>query len=353
MCKVLGIGVADKVSTSTWQREFEDIERIAEEISFLVPEARIGIGHGRMKENQLEKIMMQFMEHELDVLVCTTIIETGLDISNVNTLIIDEADKMGLAQLYQLRGRVGRTNRVAYAYLTYRKDKILTPLAEKRLNAIREFTELGSGFKIAMRDLEIRGAGNLLGPEQHGHVASVGFDMYCKMLEDAVRELKGKKPVDTFEVEIDLQVSSYIPEQYIGDSTLKLEFYQKIQRVKNLNQIMDIEEELEDRFGDLPLETRNLLYLAKLKVLAVSCNIKAVKQKNNIIQLNFANDPGLTGQELMELAQKFRRKLSFSVETGLIIKINVSHLKADACLSLLEKILMEISTLVSRKKGLI
>ncbi|MFZ7104730.1 MAG: transcription-repair coupling factor [Peptococcaceae bacterium] len=331
----------------------EDIEKVAEDIRLLVPEARLGIAHGQMKEDYLERVMMQFMEQELDVLVCTTIIETGLDISNVNTLIIDEADKMGLSQLYQLRGRVGRTNRVAYAYLTYKKDKILSQLAEKRLHAIREFTELGSGFKIAMRDLEIRGAGNLLGPEQHGHVSSVGFDMYCRLLEEAVRELKGDKATQKITVEIDLQVSSFIPEYYVSDSSLKLEFYQRIRLVSALKQVYDLEEELEDRFGDLPLETRNLLYIAKLKVLAGESKIRLIKQKDNIVSLNFAGDPGLTGEELLGLAQQYRRKLTFSADSDLVIKINVVRLNAEACLALLEKILMEISTLVSQKKSLL
>ncbi|MFZ5945274.1 MAG: transcription-repair coupling factor [Bacillota bacterium] len=331
----------------------EDIEKVAEDIRFFVPEAKIGIGHGQMKEEQLERVMMAFMEQELDVLVCTTIIETGLDISNVNTLIIDEADKMGLAQLYQLRGRVGRTNRVAYAYLTYKKDKILSPLAEKRLHAIREFTELGSGFKIAMRDLEIRGAGNLLGPEQHGHVASVGFDMYCRLLEEAVRELKGEKGNEKIDVEIDLQVSSFIPEYYITDSSTKLEFYQRIRLANTIKDVGSIEEELEDRFGDLPMETRNLLFLAKLKVLAAAGSIKSIKQKDVTITFTFIGDPGLLGQELLELAQKFRRKLTFSADVDLAIKINVARLSTEQALNLLETILLEISTLVSGKKSLL
>lgn len=331
----------------------EDIEKVAEEIRMLVPEARVGIGHGQMKEDFLEKVMIEFMEQELDVLVCTTIIETGLDISNVNTLIVDEADKMGLAQLYQLRGRVGRTNRVAYAYLTYKKDKILSSLAEKRLHAIREFTELGSGFKIAMRDLEIRGAGNLLGPEQHGQVAAVGFDMYCRLLEEAVRELKGEKRESSFQVEIDLQVSSFIPDYYITESSTKLEFYQRIRKINTLRAAQELEEEMEDRFGDPPLETRNLLFMARLKVLAMECQVKALKQKDKIISLNFAGDPGLTGQELLELAQKFRRKLTFSVNDDLTIKLNISGLSTAQCLALLENILMEISTLVLVKKSLL
>jgi len=331
----------------------EDIEKVAEDVRLLVPEARVGIAHGQMKEDFLERVMMEFMEQELDVLVCTTIIETGLDISNVNTLIIDDADKMGLAQLYQLRGRVGRTNRVAYAYLTYKKDKILSQLAEKRLHAIREFTELGSGFKIAMRDLEIRGAGNLLGPEQHGHVASVGFDMYCRLLEEAVRELKGEKRETGIDVEIDLQVSSFIPDYYITDASTKLEFYQRIRLVKTLKAIQDLEEEMEDRFGDPPVETRNLLYLARLKVLAAGAQVKMLKQKDGMVTVNFHGDPGLTGQELLELAQKFRRKLTFSLDNDLSIKLNVTRLSSAECLALLEKILMEISTLVSDKKSLI
>jgi len=331
----------------------EDIEKIAEDIRMLVPEARVGIGHGQMKEDFLEKIMMQFMEQEIDVLVCTTIIETGLDISNVNTLIIDEADKMGLAQLYQLRGRVGRTNRVAYAYLTYKKDKILSQLAEKRLHAIREFTELGSGFKIAMRDLEIRGAGNLLGPEQHGHVASVGFDMYCRLLEEAVRELKGEKRTVSINVEVDLQVSSFIADYYITEAATKLDFYQRIRLVKTLKGVQDLEEEMVDRFGDLPLETRNLLYLARLKVLAAGCQVEMIKQKDSLVTISFLGDPGLTGQELLELAQRFRRKLTFSLDNDLAIKLNVSRLSTEDCLGLLEKMLMEISTLVSNKKSLL
>ena len=227
----------------------EDIDQLAEEISLMVPEARILVGHGQMKEHQLEQIMMDFIAHEADVLVCTTIIETGLDISNANTMIVDEADKMGLSQLYQLRGRVGRSNRIAYAYLTYKKDKTLSQLAEKRLAAIREYTELGSGFKIAMRDLEIRGAGNLLGAEQHGHVAAVGFDLYCTMLDEAIRELKGEKTGKRREVEIDLQVSAFIPEYYIRDSAVKLGFYQRIQQAQAISRLHLLEDEMIDRFG--------------------------------------------------------------------------------------------------------
>ncbi|MFW6006952.1 MAG: transcription-repair coupling factor [Halanaerobiales bacterium] len=209
----------------------KDIEKKADIIRKLVPEARVAVAHGQMSENKLEKLMFDFYNQEYDVLVCTTIIENGLDIPNVNTIIINRAEQMGLAQLYQLRGRVGRSNRIAYAYLLYKKDKILSEVAEKRLKAIKEFTNLGSGFKIAMRDLEIRGAGNLLGAEQHGHIASIGFSLYCKLLENAVQDLRGKKEEEK-EIEIDLEIDAYIPSDYIPDSEQKIEIYKKIKKNK-------------------------------------------------------------------------------------------------------------------------
>ena len=196
----------------------QSIADMANTIQKLVPDANVGFGHGQMKERELEKIMYGFINGEIDVLVSTTIIETGLDISNVNTMIIHDSDQMGLSQLYQLRGRVGRSNRTSYAFLMYRRNKMLKEVAEKRLHAIREFTEMGSGFKIAMRDLEIRGAGNLLGAEQSGHMESVGYDLYCKMLAEAVQEAKGIAPAEAFETTIDLNVSAYIPDSYIATS---------------------------------------------------------------------------------------------------------------------------------------
>lgn len=327
----------------------EDIDKIAEEVRSLVPEARVATAHGQMKETYLENIMLQFMEQEIDVLICTTIIETGLDISNANTLIINEADRLGLSQLYQLRGRVGRTNRVAYAYLTYKKEKTLSAIAEKRLHAIKEFTELGSGFKIAMRDLEIRGAGNLLGPEQHGQISAVGFDMYCKMLEEAVQELKGIAKPEEITIEIDLKVSAFIDNKYISDHGTKLDLYQRIRLAKNMEQVDDIEDELVDRFGDIPLETYNLLKIARLKVLALNSRINGIEQKGQMITLSFYQDPGLTGSQLMDLAQRFRRRLSFSADKNLKIKINIAWLGQEDIFKLLERILKEISTLVSQK----
>src|SRR5690625_499754 len=235
----------------------EDIEKVAQEVADVVEDANIAIAHGRMNETELENVMLQFLEGEIDVLVSTTIIETGVDIPNVNTLIVYDADHMGLSQLYQLRGRVGRSNRIAYAYFTYRKDKILTEVAEKRLQAIKEFTELGSGFKIAMRDLSIRGAGNLLGAEQHGFIDSVGFDLYSQMLKEAIDSKKEGKPlqaIQPFTPELSLTVDAYIPDSYIEDERQKFDVYKRFQHIESKEEIADLKDELIDRFGDYPAE---------------------------------------------------------------------------------------------------
>lgn len=325
----------------------EDIEGLAEEIRLLVPEARILVGHGQMKEHQLEQIMMDFIAHQADVLVCTTIIETGLDISNANTMIVDEADKMGLAQLYQLRGRVGRSNRIAYAYLTYKKDKTLSQLAEKRLAAIREYTELGSGFKIAMRDLEIRGAGNLLGAEQHGHVAAVGFDLYCTMLDEAIRQLKGEQAGTRREVEIDLQVSAFIPEYYIRDSSVKLGFYQRIQQARAISRLHLLEDELIDRFGDVPPETWNLLRVAELKIHCMEIGIRSLKQKGGVVTALFEQDTKMDMPKLLELVQKYKRQLTYGSDGGeLVVRITVGSADAEKCLDLIKDILLAMVSIV-------
>ena len=247
----------------------EDIERKTEEISMLVPDARVAYAHGQMTESELESVILSFLDGEFDVLVTTTIIETGVDIPNVNTLIVHDADRMGLSQLYQLRGRVGRSNRIAYAYFTYRKDKVLTEIAEKRLQAIKEFTELGSGFKIAMRDLTIRGAGNLLGAQQHGYIDSVGFDLYSQMLKEAIDERKGevnKKPSSTFEVELELD--AYIPDAYINDGHQKIEMYKRFRNIDALDELEELRDEMIDRFGDYPQEVGYLFTVAEMKVYA-------------------------------------------------------------------------------------
>jgi len=325
----------------------EDIAQLAEEVRLLVPEARVLVGHGQMKEHELEQIMMDFINHQADVLVCTTIIETGLDIANANTMIVDEADHMGLAQLYQLRGRVGRSNRIAYAYLTYKKDKTLSQLAEKRLAAIREYTELGSGFKIAMRDLEIRGAGNLLGAEQHGHVAAVGFDLYCTMLDEAIRALKGEQSGKRREVEIDLQVSAFIPDYYVRDSAVKLGFYQRIQQAKAISRLHLLEDEMIDRFGDIPAETWNLLRAAELKVFCMEIGIRSLKQKGGVVTALFEPDTGMDMPKLQQLMQKYKRQITYGSDGGeLAVRISVGTATAEKCLDLIKDILSDMVSIV-------
>ena len=257
----------------------EDIADVTARIRKLVPDVVVAYAHGRMREHQLEQIMYDFINGEIDVLVSTTIIETGLDIPNVNTMIIHDADRLGLAQLYQLRGRVGRSNRLAYAFLLYRRDKLLREEAEKRLSAIREFTDLGSGFKIAMRDLEIRGAGNLLGEAQHGHMAAVGYDLYCKMLNDAVRVLKGESEDEDFTTTIDLNVDAFIPDTYISNEYQKLDIYKRIAAIENEQEMQDMTDELIDRFGDIPKKAAKLLEVAALKAMAHRLYIISIEQK--------------------------------------------------------------------------
>ncbi len=264
------------------------IKSVASYLQVLLPEARIAVGHGQMAEETLERIFLDFLEGEYDILLSTTIVESGLDIANVNTIVVEDADKLGLAQLYQLRGRVGRSNRVGYAYFTYRPDKTLTEVAEKRLSALREFTQLGAGFKIALRDLEIRGAGNILGPEQHGFVASVGFDLYCQLLEEAVRTLKGEKVAKPIECEIKLPVDAYFPSRYIRDSQQKVEMYKKAASARHEAEIIDILDELVDRYGDLPEPVENLLLIARLKILAgkLGCTLVTTTDKGMLLKLD-------------------------------------------------------------------
>lgn len=282
-----------------------DIADMTLRIQNLVPEANVAFADGQMNKRQLEDIMYDFINGEIDVLVTTTIIETGLDISNANTIIIHDADRMGLSQLYQLRGRVGRSNRTAYAFLMYRKDKQLKEVAEKRLAAIREFTELGSGFKIAMRDLEIRGAGDLLGREQSGHMDLVGYDLYCKMLALAVKAEKGEVPEESYETVIDINVDAYIPDFYISDEFQKLDFYKKIAAIENGKDYEDISDELMDRFGELPKTVRNLLLIAELKAIAHSASIEEIKQRSREVRLTVRPDPTFDTAQLGRIIGSF------------------------------------------------
>ncbi len=267
----------------------DGIERAAARLQEALPDARIGIAHGRMSETQLEEIMMSLLDGEIDVLVCTTIIETGLDVSNVNTIIIENADCLGLSQLYQLRGRVGRSNRMAYAYLTYFPGKILDQVAHKRLQAIKEFTEFGSGFKIAMRDLEIRGAGNLLGKEQHGNMNLVGYDMYCMLLEQAVKEKKGETYRPPLEISVDISADSYIPSDYVEYEHQRIDLYKKIAAVDSEKDYYDIQAEFIDRFGDLPKSVINLIDISYIKSLCRICEISELVQKDNTVTFSFTD----------------------------------------------------------------
>lgn len=268
----------------------QGIYRKAEWIKSLFPDINVAVGHGKMKEDELEDIMYDMVNGQTDVLVCTTIIETGLDIPNANTIIIENADKMGLAQLYQLRGRVGRSNRAAYAYLTYHRDKILSDVASKRLRAVKEFTEFGSGFKIAMRDLEIRGAGNILGPEQHGHMDAVGYDMYCKLLKESVDEAQGIKVEENADVVIDISIDAYLPESYIRNHNQRIDIYKKIASIETQDDKFEIEDELIDRFGDIPKPVQNIIEVAALKAPAKDAGVYEISQSGDNLQLKFGED---------------------------------------------------------------
>ena len=289
-----------------------NIADITARIQALVPEAEVAFAHGQMKESELERIMYEFIGGEIDVLVSTTIIETGLDISNVNTMIIHDSDNMGLAQLYQLRGRVGRSNRTAYAFLMYKRDKMLKEVAEKRLSAIREFTDLGSGFKIAMRDLEIRGAGNLLGVKQHGHMEAVGYDLYCKMLNEAVQTLKGVKVAQDFPTVIDLDVDAFIPGTYIVNEIQKLDIYKRIAGIENVKERDDMRDELLDRFGEIPKSVDNLLRIALIRVAAHRLFLTEVKGKNERILLTFRADAEVDPAGIPKLLRLYGESLTFT-----------------------------------------
>ena len=291
-----------------------DIADVALRIAKLVPDARVDFAHGQMSERELENVMYSFVNGDIDVLVSTTIIETGLDISNVNTMIIHDSDRYGLSQLYQLRGRIGRSNRTAYAFLMYRKNVMLKETAEKRLAAIREYTDLGSGFKIAMRDLELRGAGNLLGAQQHGHMNAVGYDLYCKMLNEAVKEAKGIRTMEDFETSVDLNVDAYIPDSYISNEFQKLDIYKRIAGIETQQDYDDMLEELLDRFGEPGKAVLNLLAIAKLKAIAHQGYVTEIKQTGKTVRFTLYEKAKLNTEGFPALMQKYRRGLQFKNE---------------------------------------
>ncbi|WP_342758146.1 transcription-repair coupling factor [Kineothrix sedimenti] len=327
-----------------------NIADIASGIAELVPEANVAFAHGQMKEHELEKIMYDFIGGEIDVLVSTTIIETGLDISNVNTMIIHDSDNMGLSQLYQLRGRVGRSNRTAYAFLMYKRDKMLKEVAEKRLAAIKEFTDLGSGFKIAMRDLEIRGAGNLLGSKQHGHMQAVGYDLYCKMLNEAVKNLKGMKTEEDFNTSVDLDVDAFIPPSYIMNEFQKLDIYKRIAGIDNSAESDDMKEELLDRFGEIPKSVDNLLRIALVRVNAHKLYMPEVRGQNGEIRFLLNSDAKIRAENIPALLKKYP-KLSFNAKgTPFFLfrykKCAVVEKDAENLLTLTEELLSDMKKIL-------
>ena len=291
-----------------------DIAEVALRLAKLLPEARVDFAHGQMSERELESVMYSFINGDIDVLVSTTIIETGLDISNVNTMIIHDSDRYGLSQLYQLRGRIGRSNRTAYAFLMYRRNMMLKETAEKRLSAIREYTDLGSGFKIAMRDLELRGAGNLLGAEQHGHMNAVGYDLYCKMLSEAVKEAKGIQTMEDFETTIDLNMDAFIPDSYISNEYQKLDIYKRIAAIETQQDYDDMLEELLDRFGEMPKAVLNLLAIARMKALAHRAYVTEIKQMGADMRITLYEKARLDPAGIPEILAKYRRGLQFKAE---------------------------------------
>lgn len=330
-----------------------NIADIAVSIAKLVPEANVAFAHGQMKEHELERIMVDFIGGEIDVLVSTTIIETGLDISNVNTMIIHDSDNLGLSQLYQLRGRVGRSNRTAYAFLMYKRDKMLKEVAEKRLAAIKEFTDLGSGFKIAMRDLEIRGAGNLLGVKQHGHMEAVGYDMYCKMLNEAVKNLKGIPTVTDFTTAIDLDVDAFIPPAYIVNEVQKLDIYKRIAGIENVRERDDMKDELLDRFGEIPKSVDNLLRIALIRVAAHGLFMTEIKGKNERITFTFRPDAKVDPAGIPQLLKKYGKDLAFTAYgnpffTYKYKKTGLVETDAELLLNKTEELLQEMQPLLVR-----
>ncbi|MDF2594170.1 MAG: mfd [Clostridia bacterium] len=327
--------------------QVKDIEEKTERMRELIPEARIAFAHGQMHERELEKMMIAFIEGELDVLVCTTIVETGLDISNVNTIIINNADQMGLSQLYQLRGRVGRSNKMGYAYLMYQKNKVLREIAEKRLQAIKQFTELGAGFKIAMRDLEIRGAGNLLGAQQHGHMETIGYDLYCKMLAQVVEEERGEVIEEEFETTIEIKIDAYIPAEYISDEVQKLDIYKKIASIQIEKDYFDVQEEIEDRYGNLPYMVQNLLDIALIKALAHEMYMTLVSEIDRIVVFKFKQEVNLNAEKLPEVLNAFPKILKFSGGKEPMIKAYLSHVPKKEILSYIKNVLQAIKKLKS------
>jgi transcription-repair coupling factor (superfamily II helicase) len=320
----------------------DDIERVTLEHRAHLPNARIEFGHGKMKERELENIMHAFINKEIDVLVSTTIIETGLDIPNVNTIIIHNADNFGLSQLYQLRGRVGRSDRSSFAFLMYRRDKVIKEVAEKRLSAIREFTELGSGYKISMKDLEIRGAGNVLGSSQSGDMEEIGYDLYVKLLGQAIRSKMGDKVEEDFDTSVDIPVDAYIPDEYVRNEYLKLEMYKRISHIESQDDIDDIMREAEDRFGEVPKTMQRLMRVAYIKELAHSAYITFLRYRNDSVEYIIKDGAPIDVAKITSFIKKYKgtMRLINAKESGFAVK--TSSLVQDSMLSSIEKVIEDI-----------
>ncbi len=318
----------------------ENIARKALDIAELVPEAKVEFAHGKMTGRELEDIMERFVNGEINVLVCTTILESGIDIPNANTIIVENADRLGLAQLYQIRGRVGRSDKQAYAYITYKRDKLLSEVADKRLKAIREFTEFGSGFKIAMRDLEIRGAGSLLGEIQHGHMEQVGYDTYCNLLDQVVKEMQGIEIEEEPEIQIDINISSYIPDSYIDNSSQKIEIYQNIALCRTEEDIQNVIDEIIDRYGVMPKELENLIEVARIKELCREAGVIKISEKKNMLtnsnNIVFYYDKNKYDPEIVDrLIKKYGNDVKFSAGIEPYVTLKIGNLKDE---KLVEKI---------------
>lgn len=320
--------------------KIHDIDEVRFKLLDLVPNAKIAIAHGRMSERELENVMLDFGDGEYDVLLCTTIIETGLDIANVNTMIVYDADKMGLSQLYQLKGRIGRGDRTSYAYFTYEQNKSLTEISEKRLMAIKDFTEFGSGYKIAMRDLELRGAGNILGEVQSGHISAVGYDLYVKLLEETLGEIRGEAPkVKASEVEIDIKIDAYIPSSYIEDSNEKIDMYKKIASIDTEEDYDEIVEELIDRFGDIPKMVQNIMDISLMKSYASKCNFERIFEKSGNLEIIYSDKKELDFKELEFISENYNGEMNFDLSDKPIISIEFKDNNLKNIIELLKVIM--------------
>ncbi|MBT5873207.1 MAG: hypothetical protein HOH43_07280 [Candidatus Latescibacteria bacterium] len=320
----------------------QSIDGMATYLQRLLPQVTFAVGHGQMNERELEGVMVDFMEKRYDCLVSTMIIESGLDIPNVNTIIINRADRFGLAQLYQLRGRVGRSSHRAFAYLTIPASGMVTPDARKRLAVIAEYTALGSGFHIAMRDLEIRGAGNLLGAQQHGFMAAVGFDLYCRLLQEAVQEIKGEIPEEGPEPSIDLRVGAYIPDEYIADKKLKVGFYQRLSQMAREEQVDEAREEMRDRFGRLPDPTSILLDLVSIKLLARSARLRSVTVRDEGLMISYPEGRYPTKEQIGALTKDGSHHIEFPGSALFQIKVNLTDSTGVERVDITKKMLQKL-----------